>query len=118
MWFTKEHSGLTHYQTTNFRLFQTERICRRNFKFDKCGIKLSKWVENTVGKGKIAHYEQSLLFSLCFQKACFPGVSKGVIVWEWVKQQHTGTNCLQQWPLELHLISMIVTEDTHGCFPI
>ena len=23
--------GLTHYQTTNFRLFQTERICRRQF---------------------------------------------------------------------------------------
>ena len=21
----------------------------------------------------------------CFQKACFPGASKGVIVWEWVK---------------------------------
>ena len=24
-------SHLTHYQTTNFRLFQTERICRRLF---------------------------------------------------------------------------------------
>ena len=24
-------------------------------------------------------------FSQCFQKAGFPGVSKGVIVWEWVK---------------------------------
>ena len=24
-------------------------------------------------------------FSQCFLKACFPGVSKGVIVWEWVK---------------------------------
>ena len=23
-------------------------------------------------------------FSQCFQKACFPGASKGVIVWEWV----------------------------------
>ena len=22
---------LTHYQTTNFRLFQTERVCRRQF---------------------------------------------------------------------------------------
>ena len=56
-----------------------------NFKFDKNGRKLSKWVENTVGKGEIAHYEQFLLFILCFQKACFPGASKGVIVWEWVK---------------------------------
>ena len=40
--------------------------------------------ENTVGKGENACYEQFLLFPQCFQKACFPGVSKGVIVWEWV----------------------------------
>ena len=37
-------------------------------------------------KGEIAHYEQFLLFPQCFQKACFPEASKGVIVWEWVKQ--------------------------------
>ena len=55
-----------------------------NFRFDENGIKLSKWVENTVGKGEIACYKQFLLFSQCFQKACFPQVSKGVIVWEWV----------------------------------
>ena len=42
-------------------------------------------MENTMGKGEIAHYEQFLLFPQCFQKDCFPGVSKGVIVWEWVK---------------------------------
>ena len=56
-----------------------------NFKFDENSIKFSKWVENTVGKGEIARYEQFLLFPQCFQKACFPGASKGVIVWEWVK---------------------------------
>ena len=39
-----------------------------NFKFDENGIKFSKWVENTVGKGEIAHYEQLLLFPQCFQK--------------------------------------------------
>ena len=55
-----------------------------NFKVDESGRKLSKWVENTVEKGEIAHYEQFLLFPKCFQKACFPGASKGVIVWEWV----------------------------------
>ena len=38
-----------------------------------------------MGKGEIARYEQFLLFPQCFQNACFPGVSKGVIVWEWVK---------------------------------
>ena len=40
---------------------------------------------NTVGKGEIARYEQFLLFPHSFQKACFPGASKGVTVWEWVK---------------------------------
>ena len=34
--------------------------------------------------GKKRNYEQFLLFPQCFQKACFPGASKGVIVWEWV----------------------------------
>ena len=56
-----------------------------NFRFDENSRKFSKRVENTVGKGEIARHEQFLLFPLCFQKACFPGVSKGVIVWEWVK---------------------------------
>ena len=55
-----------------------------NFRFDENGRKLSKWVENTVGKGEIARCEQFLLFPKCFQKACFQGASKSVIVWEWV----------------------------------
>ena len=54
-----------------------------NFKFDENSRKFFKWVENTVGKGEIAYYEQFLLYTQCFQKVCFPGVSKGV-VWEWV----------------------------------
>ena len=37
-----------------------------------------------MGKGEIARYEHFLFFPQCFQKACFPGMSKGVIVWEWV----------------------------------
>ena len=41
-----------------------------NFKFDENGRKLSITVENTVGKGEIAHYEQFLLFPQCFQKTC------------------------------------------------
>ena len=73
---------LTHYQTTNFKL---KEFADDNFKFDKNGSKLSKRLENTVGKGEIARYEQFLLFPQCFQKACFTGASKGVIVWEWVK---------------------------------
>ena len=49
-----------------------------NFKFDENGRKLSKRVENTVGKGEIARYEQFLLFPHCFQKACFPGACRCV----------------------------------------
>ena len=45
---------------------------------------LSKRVENTLGKVEIARHEQFLLFPQCFQEACCPGASKGVIVWEWV----------------------------------
>ena len=36
-----------------------------NFKFDKNGRKLSKPVENTVGKGEIAFDEQFLCFPQC-----------------------------------------------------
>ena len=42
-----------------------------NFKFDENGRKLSKWVENTAGKGEIFHYQQFLLFPQCFSKALF-----------------------------------------------
>ena len=45
--------ALTHYQITNFRLFQT-KSADDNFKFDENGRKLSKWIEKTVGKGGIA----------------------------------------------------------------
>ena len=53
---------------TNFRLFETQEFADDNFKFDKNGKNLSKWVENTVGKGEIAHYEQFLLFPTLFSK--------------------------------------------------
>ena len=35
------------------------------------GIKLSDWVENIVGKGEIARYQQFLLFSTIISKAVF-----------------------------------------------
>ena len=62
--------------------------------------KLSKRVLNTVGKGVIARYEQFLLFPQCFQKACFPGASKGVVVWEWVNAIATA-NAIS-WQLVTH----------------
>ena len=47
-----------------------------NFKFDKNGRKLSKWVENTVGKGEIACYEQFLLFHSVFKRLVSQGHQK------------------------------------------
>ena len=75
---------LTHYHTI-LDFSKLKEFADDNFKFDQNGRKLSIWVENTVGKGEIARYEQFLFFLQCFQKACFPGVSKGVIVWECVR---------------------------------
>ena len=34
-----------------------KELAKNNFKFDENGRKFSKRVENTVGKGEIAHYE-------------------------------------------------------------
>ena len=75
---------LTYYQTTNFRLFQTERVCRRQFQIWRKWKKVIQTGRKHCGKGEIARYEQFLLFPQCFHKICFPEASKGVIVWEWV----------------------------------
>ena len=81
-----------------------------NFKFDENSKTFPEWIENTVGKGEIAHYEQFLLCPLCFQMACFPGASKGVIVWEWVNSLLHEIN-FQQTGLENILVT--VTEIEH-----
>ena len=43
-----------------------KQFADNNFKFDENGRKVSKRVENTVGKREIARYEQFLLFPQCF----------------------------------------------------
>ena len=50
--------------------FPNNKFADDNFKFDENGKKFSKPVENTVGKGEIARYEQFLLFPQCFLKTC------------------------------------------------
>ena len=45
---------------------EVKEFADNNFEFDGNGRKFSKWVENTVGKGEIAHYEQFLLFPHCW----------------------------------------------------
>ena len=83
--------GLTHYQT-KFRLVQIEKSLQTTILNLMKISEFSKQLEKTVGKGEIARYEQFLLFPQCFQKACFTGVLKGVIVWEWVKKALEGSN--------------------------
>ena len=55
------------------------------FKFDKNGRKFSKRVENTVGKGEIARYEQFLLFPQCLEKICTANTQTPGLVWDRVR---------------------------------
>ena len=57
--------------------FKLKEFADNNFELDENGRKFSKWVENTAGKGEIAHYEQCLLFPQCFHKTFTAG-----LVWE------------------------------------
>ena len=53
---------------TNLDPPKLKQFADNNLKSDENGRKFSKSVENTVGKGEIARYEQFLLFPQCFQK--------------------------------------------------
>ena len=55
----------THYQTTNFRLFQTESLQRTISNLMKMAGSYPNG-KKTLGKGEIAGYEQFLLFPQCF----------------------------------------------------
>ena len=50
--------------------YKLKEFADDNFNIDENGSKFSKQVENIVGKGEIARYEQFLLFPQCFQKTC------------------------------------------------
>ena len=52
------------------------------------GIQLHNWVENILGKGEIARYEQFLLFPQCFQKMSIVDVSDWISM-EWRVNQKT-----------------------------
>ena len=65
------------------------------FNITKVMISLFDRIENIVVKGENTGYQQFPFFQ-CFQRACFPGASKGVIVWEWVKGSTTVAMCLRK----------------------
>ena len=73
----------------NFDLAKLKAFADDKINATKMIISAFDRVENIVGKGENAGYQHFLLFSQCFQRASFPDVSKGVIVWEWVNP----TNC-------------------------
>ena len=57
------------FPNNNFQTLQKlRRFADDNFDFSENGRKLLELVENTVGKGEIARYEQFLLFPQCFHK--------------------------------------------------
>ena len=66
-----------------------------NFKFDENGGKVSKRVENTVGKREIAHNKQFLLYLQCFQKTCTADTQKQGLVRERVEDTILGTKSRQ-----------------------
>ena len=78
--------GLIHYlslsQTTNSDSSKLKELADDNFKVDENGRMFYKCVENTVGKGEIALYEQFLLFPQCFQKTCTANTQEPGFVWE------------------------------------
>ena len=55
----------------------------------KMNERFSKRVENTVGKGEIAHYEQFLLFPQCFQKTCNADRKNQGLFWKGLKKKGT-----------------------------
>ena len=65
--FSFSHKVLTFTKRQILDCSKLKEFADENFKFDENRIKFSKWVENTVGKGEIARYEQFLIFPQCFQ---------------------------------------------------
>ena len=47
-----------------------KELADHNSNFDENGRQFYKRVENNVGNGEIARYEQFLLYPQCFQKTC------------------------------------------------
>ena len=58
--------SLTHYQTTNFRLFQTERVCRRPFQIWR------KWQKVIQMGRKHSGKRRNCMLQAVFSKGLFP----------------------------------------------
>ena len=68
---------LTHYQTTNFRLFQTERVCRRQFQIGRKWQKVNQTGRKHCGKRRNCSLRAISPFPTVFSKGLFPrGVNR------------------------------------------
>ena len=68
MWWLAEYGAKPFLKRQILDSSKLKGFADDNSKFHEYGRKFSKRVENTVGKGEIAHYEQFFLFPQCFQK--------------------------------------------------
>ena len=72
-WTNLEHCRLlTHYQTTNFRLFQTERVCRRQFQIQRKWQKVNQTGRKHCGKRRNCSLRAISPFPTVFSKCMFP----------------------------------------------
>ena len=69
---TELESTLTHYQTTNFRLFQTERVCRRQFQIGGKWKKVIQTGRKHCGKRRNCSLRAISPFPTVFSKGVFP----------------------------------------------
>ena len=70
-WLSNTGFQLTEYPFQKQQILDSPKLkdfADDNLKFSENARKFSRWVENTVGKGEIAHYEQFLLFPTVFSK--------------------------------------------------
>ena len=63
---------LTHYQTTNFRLYQTERVCRRQFQIRQKWQKVFQMGRKYCGKRRNCSLRAISPFPTVFSKGSFP----------------------------------------------
>ena len=63
---------LTHYQTTNFRLFQSERVCRRQFQIWRKWKKVIQTYRKHCGKRRNCSLRAISPFSTVFSTGLFP----------------------------------------------
>ena len=79
----KLNGGISANPFLNDKILNSSKLkqfAQDNFKCYENGRKFSNKVENSVGKGEIARYEQFLLFLQCFQKTFTADTKKQGIV--------------------------------------